>query len=109
MRKFSRELEPHPPDAQIVAQFLSVAEWPRLEALLNKLAREQCEAGSRYAWFVQVALQRIHGLSLADVRERRAQLQIAGQAPQTKPDAVVQQALDLQAELRQAAAAKAMR
>jgi hypothetical protein len=63
-----------PPDDAITAQFLAVAEWPRLEALLCDLAAERKEAGYSYGWYVTVALQRIHGLSPARVREMRAQL-----------------------------------
>ena len=60
------------PDDAITAQFLAIAEWPRLEALLYDLAAERKEAGYSYGWYVTVALQRIHGLSPARVREMRA-------------------------------------
>ena len=68
------------PDDAIAAQFLAVAEWPRLEALLCDLAAERKEAGYSYGWYVTVALQRIHGLSPARVREMRARLKTSAKA-----------------------------
>jgi hypothetical protein len=68
------------PDDAITAQFLAVAEWPRLEALLCDLAAERKEAGYSYGWYVTVALQRIHGLSPTRVREMRAQLKASAKA-----------------------------
>ncbi|HXE11877.1 MAG TPA: hypothetical protein VN633_07150, partial [Bryobacteraceae bacterium] len=68
--KYARE-ENRLPDLRgdaIMAQFLTVAEWPRLEARLCDLAAERKEAGYSYGWYVTVALQRIHGLSPARVR-----------------------------------------
>src|SRR6185437_14250586 len=62
------------PDDAITAQFLTVAEWPRLEVLLSDLAAERKETGYSYGWYVTVALQRIHGLSPARLREMRARL-----------------------------------
>ena len=74
--KYAREENrlPDLPDDAITAQFLAVAEWPRLEALLDDLAAERKEAGYSYGWYVTVALQRIHGLSPARVREMRTRL-----------------------------------
>jgi hypothetical protein len=74
--KYAREANrlPGMPDDAITAQFLAVADWPRLEALLCDLAAERKEAGYSYGWYVTVALQRIHGLSPARVREMRTQL-----------------------------------
>ena len=74
--KYAREENRLPglPDDAITAQFLAVAEWPRLDALLYDLAAERKEAGYSYGWYVTVALQRIHGLSPARVREMRARL-----------------------------------
>jgi hypothetical protein len=74
--KYAREANRLPglPDDAITAQFLAVAEWPRLEDLLYDLAAERKEAGYSYGWYVTVALQRIHGLSPARVREMRARL-----------------------------------
>jgi hypothetical protein len=68
------------PDDAITAQFLAIAEWPRLEALLYDLAAERKEAGYSYGWYVTVALQRIHGLSPARVREMRARLKTSTKA-----------------------------
>jgi hypothetical protein len=53
---------PHPPDDAIVAQFLAVEEWPRLNGMLSDLANDRKQAGERWSWFVVVAIQRMHGL-----------------------------------------------
>jgi hypothetical protein len=74
--KFSREENQLPslPDDTITAQFLAVAEWPKLETMLLDLAGERREAGHSYGWYVTVALQRIHGVSPARLRDVRARL-----------------------------------
>lgn len=102
MRKFGRERDPHPPDEQIIAQFLSIAPWAQLENLLMRLFRENCESGKTYAWFVYVALQRIHGISAAQVRQRKAELQLVKGSGQ-------QHAQDLRQEIAAMAAGKAIR
>jgi hypothetical protein len=53
----------HPPDDFIVAQFLALAEWSRLEKLLRDLFHERKRPGQTYGWFVTVGLQRIHGIT----------------------------------------------
>jgi hypothetical protein len=80
--KYAREENRLPDlrDDAIPAQFLTVAEWPRLEALLCDLAAERKEAGYLYGWYVTVALQRIHGLSPARVREMRTRLKASTRA-----------------------------
>ena len=60
------------PDNAITAQFLAVAEWPKLAALLADLAGERKEAGHSYGWYVTVALQRLHGISPEQLRQVRA-------------------------------------
>ncbi len=62
------------PDDQITAQFLAIAEWPRLSNLLWDLMSERKASGHSYGWYVTVALQRIHGISPERVREIRARL-----------------------------------
>lgn len=69
-----------PPDEKLIAQFLSVAEWPRLEAMLYDLLAERQEPGSRYAWYVSVALQRIHGIQPEALRAAR-EAKKSGTAP----------------------------
>ena len=66
------------PDDVITSQFLSVAEWPRLTALLSELASERKEAGYSYGWYVTVALQRIHGLSPESLKAIRTKLKREG-------------------------------
>lgn len=93
MRKFGPDREPHPPDQQIIAQFLAIAPWPQLDGVLDEIWRKRQPAGSNYAWFLGVALQRIHGLKFDDVRQRREDLKLVSpaelqrrfdQAPQRK-------------------------
>lgn len=62
------------PDDTITAQFLAIAEWPKLEATFHDLAAERKEAGHSYAWYVTVALQRIHGISPQYLRDLRTRL-----------------------------------
>jgi len=70
---------PHPPDAYIVAKFLSlghgVGGWPRLEALLYELMSERKEVAS-YGWFTTVAMQRIHGINYVVQRAHREKLKL---------------------------------
>ena len=74
--KFARESNRLPtlPDDKIMAQFLAIAEWPKLEALLFDLASERKEAGYSYGWYITVALQRIHGIPPSRLQEMRGQL-----------------------------------
>ena len=67
------------PDDQITAQFLTVAEWPRLSHLLWDLMSERKASGHSYGWYVTVALQRIHGISPERVRELRTKLKHSSQ------------------------------
>lgn len=62
------------PDDKITAQFLAIAEWPELEALLFDLASERKEAGYSYGWYITVALQRIHGIPPSRLQEMRERL-----------------------------------
>ena len=133
--KYAREENRLPglPDDTITAQFLAVAEWPRLETLLYDLAAERKEAGYSYGWYITVALQRIHGFTPARVREMRARLRTSvtssaagathsscphiGDVYCRKPSgregtAVFEQCADIEQfkrQIRAAAAAKSMR
>lgn len=71
MLKFGRQENAKPPDEKITAQFLDIAPWPELTAVLYDLQAERKEPGYSYAWFVTVATQRIHGLSPAEQKARR--------------------------------------
>jgi hypothetical protein len=75
------------PDDTITAQFLAVAEWPRLSDLLSDLAAERKEAGHSYGWYVTVALQRIRGISPEQVRDmrRRRMNSVYGQDTPVEP------------------------
>jgi DNA-binding MarR family transcriptional regulator len=74
MKHLGREL-PFP-DERIIAQFLSVAPWPQLEEMLTDLMKERVQPGEKYAWFVAVAMQRIHGIRPEVLREHRAKLRV---------------------------------
>jgi hypothetical protein len=62
------------PDDGITAQFLAVAEWPKISDMLSDLAAERKEAGHSYGWYVTVALQRIRGISPEQLRDMRRRL-----------------------------------
>lgn len=83
MAKLGREQHPHPPDNQILAQFLAIATWPQLEGLLYDLLAERKEPGYSYAWFITVALQRIHGIQPAILKQRRAELKLVSRQQRT--------------------------
>jgi hypothetical protein len=84
--KFAHEPNPHPPDDTMVAQFLAIAPWPRLERLLHDLMAERQEAGHSYAWFISVAMQRIHGVKPELLKQARQQLKIIRRAKGETPD-----------------------
>lgn len=72
--KFAREgcQLPGKPDDQITAQFLAVADWPRLSRMLQDLLTERQQTSFSWGWYVTVALQRIHGISPERVRHIRS-------------------------------------
>src|SRR4051794_1396955 len=76
MAKLGREPHPHAPDDLIVSQFLTCGEPHQLGRLLDDLLAEHKEPGHSYAWFVTVALQRIHGISPETVKQRRTELRL---------------------------------
>ena len=69
--KFAREgcQLPGKPDDQITAQFLAIADWPRLSHMLHDLLTERQQSSFSWGWYVTVALQRIHGISPNSLRE----------------------------------------
>jgi hypothetical protein len=105
------------PDDTITSQFLAVAEWPKLEAMLVDLASERKEAGHSYGWYVTVALQRIHGISPERLRELRVRLKSgisrstlvpSREAINRKPPAVVE-VEQLKEQVRALAATRSLR
>jgi hypothetical protein len=74
--KFARDgcQLPGKPDDQITAQFLAVADWPRLSRTLHDLLTERQSTSFSWGWYVTVALQRIHGISPDRVRGIRERL-----------------------------------
>jgi hypothetical protein len=93
MAKLGTEPSPHPPDDHILAQFLAVADWPPLERLLYDLLAERKRPGWSYAWFVTVALQRIHGIDPKAFRARRAHLKLVAPTARRNPDPAYRQLL----------------
>jgi hypothetical protein len=84
--KLGREKDRHPPDDRLVAQFLSIAPWQALERLIYDLMAERKQPGYAYAWFVAVALQRIHGIQPGTLKQRRAELRVVERAPARQPE-----------------------
>jgi hypothetical protein len=117
--KFARpeNRQPSLPDDAITAQFLAVAEWPKLEGMLLDLASERKEAGHSYAWYVTVALQRIHGISPERLRKMRGRVKsetsrptlIPGREAIPRKPAAVVEVEQLKEEIRALAAAKSIR
>jgi hypothetical protein len=117
--KFARpeNRQPTLPDDAITAQFLAVAEWPKLEAMFLDLASERKEAGHSYGWYVTVALQRIHGISPERLRKMRGRAKSGASGPALvasreaiarKPPAAVE-VEQLKEQIRTLAAARSMR
>jgi DNA-binding MarR family transcriptional regulator len=78
--------KPHPPDETACAQLLAVAPWPRIERMFYDLTAERQTAGYNWAWFVVVALQRIHGISATKQKQTREQLKLIGRQKGKIPD-----------------------
>lgn len=117
--KYGDEPHAHPPDDNVVAAFLSVAPWPRLDQWLQELALDRKVPGDSYAWFLTVAIQRLHRISPEEQRRIRSELRLVGKpkpAPPeqqplvaSEPDEVQEPVGDLREAIRAAAAGKGMR
>jgi len=79
---------PHPVDDKILAQLLAVAPLEQLIHLLKDLFTERKRPEISAAWFVVVALQRIHGIHPEALKVRRADLRAVRrpQAPEPTQD-----------------------
>jgi DNA-binding MarR family transcriptional regulator len=79
---------PHPVDDTILAQLLSIAPLQELIQLLKTLFTERKRPELSPAWFVAVALQRIHGIRPETLKARRADLRAVRrpQAPEPTQD-----------------------
>lgn len=71
-----------------MAQLLTVAPWPSLQEMLYNLMAERKQPGHSYAWYLTVALQRLHGLSPQAQQQTRAKLKILRHS--TQPDSPAQ-------------------
>ena len=87
--------EPHPPDNEIVARLLAVAEptrlAPMLENLMNDANASQDSAlqPHTYGWFIYVALSRLAGIHFTTTKaaEQQFRLHKRGQRPPAPPAA----------------------
>ena len=109
--------EPHPPDNEIVARLLAIAEPARLAPMLENL---MCDANASqdsalqphsYGWFVYVALSRLAGIHFTQTKKAEQQFRLhkRGQrtAPTTPPPAAEQSGLDFAGDLTRQAVAGA--
>lgn len=86
-RKLGRAPTCHPPDDDICAQFLAIADWETLQKTLYELFRQQIPPGDNDAWFVAVALNRIHGFKPDALKTRKQALKLVKPAKQhQQPD-----------------------
>ena len=105
MAKFGAMPDPHPPDDMVVAQFLAIAEWPRLLGMIYDLMAEpetRKTKPQKYGWFIVVAMQRMWGLSPQQQRQAREKLQLIKQHERTE-------AAELQSAIAAVATSKRMR
>src|ERR1035437_8802384 len=80
---------PHPPDNEIVARLLSVAEPHRLMPMLENLmhdanaSQDSALQPHSYGWFVYVALSRIAGIHFTETHKAEQQFRLhkRGQRP----------------------------
>jgi hypothetical protein len=70
----------HRPDKRITREFLAVAPWPALSAMLRDLHTQKVKPGHSYAWFVATAQQRINGIDPRELLARRAELRSMARA-----------------------------
>jgi hypothetical protein len=97
---------PHPPDDQLVAQVLAIADPPEIFRTLDALLLERKEVYN-YGWFVSVLLQRIHGIHWSQTKQARATLRVVRAGKRAA--AVEPEQLNLTEEIARIAAGKAFR
>lgn len=78
---------PHPPDARIVAQLLTVCGGSSdgVVRLVQDLMLDNVQPGEKYGWYMAVALQRFHGISPDAWRAKRTELRVIRQRRQPRP------------------------
>ena len=86
MVKVGNDPDAHPPDDFITAQFLSLADWPRLEALLRELFAERHRPEISYGWFITIGLQRIHNIHWTQTKAARDALRVVRRGKQPEPE-----------------------
>lgn len=97
--KFGRQRDPLPPDDVILAQLLTAAPLDSLISLIQDLMAESKEPGSSYAWYVTVALQRIHSVHPAALKARRAALRLVKRAGVASVECTQQSGIDFAGDL----------
>jgi hypothetical protein len=77
---------PHPPQDDVTAKVLAVADLHRIETMMDNLTLDAINAGAhqpgtnaalnpqQYIWFVTIALSRIHGIHFSVTKKIRAAL-----------------------------------
>ena len=72
------------PNRRICEDLLEVADWPKLRSMLGLMhVNKEKPPTVKYRWFVEQAYTRIHGLTPAEVRDKRnAERSIARDARQ---------------------------
>jgi hypothetical protein len=102
--KYGKEPHAHPPDDKLVARFLAIAPWPRLDQWLQDLALDRKDPGDTYGWFLAVAIQRLHGIPPEEQRRIRFGLRVVGKAKPAPPvQAELEPIDDLKTAIRAAA------
>ena len=70
-----------PVDKIITAQLLATSEWHKLDDFFMYIRTNRVQAGESYAWFVVVAVERIHGIQPERLKAAREELRLVKGLP----------------------------
>lgn len=70
-----------PVDKIITAQLLATSEWHKLDDFFMYIRINRVQAGESYAWFVVVAVERIHGIQPDRLKAAREELRLVQGLP----------------------------
>mgnify|MGYP001004931077 CR=1 FL=1 len=73
------------PDPTITAQFLAVSKWPILADFISLVLCDRLSPGRSNAWWITVAIERIHGITPDQQREFRLRSRPRPQIARTLP------------------------